>query len=736
MTTARSVILVFLVAILIPEAVFAGGSCTANVSPSSVQANSTNNFTFSVTNTGSGTITYIEVQVPSSNFIFGSGSASGWNVSGSSSLKELTGGTLVSGTTLSFSFNVTVGGSEAGAADWHISTNDGTGNANCSGSLGTAISGVADVTAPRIDEVTVTNITSSSATFNWGTDEASDSKVDYGLTEDYGLNKSDSAMITTHTLSLSSLSAGTTYAYSVTSTDASGNISRADQGTITTATATSEGTSTVAASPTPTTAASTTTTTTVTVTGTPTPTPTPKIDRTPPTVVVTTEFPKPFEKAPTIAGKATDDEELKSVEYSTDDGVNWLPVGELEGAGGTQASWAFVPHLTEDGNYSIIVRATDKTGNIGKSESVNLIIDRLPPRVGGALWTVGPFALVPGENGAIVVIEGVAVRVTVSAVGGPTEVVLAVGGHEFDLERSVDTGLWSAEVVLDEAGEYTVEARAVDGAKNETERNLGTIEVLSPGRVKGVKEGQVKLFYQDPQSEVWILWDGRTFGQGNPIKINELGEYRLMAPPGKYYLEIRAPGFKLLRTRIFELDKITPITADWELEAATFFRIGPWKWNWPGWVKPVEIDFESQKRRGSTPNELTGKKAPGFSLPGTLGEATVIDLRGGAAVVSFVNTWSPTSVEQLGVLDELLYNREIDGLVVVPQEGLAKVKVFAKRGNYQSGLLVDADGDWVEKYGLTALPAHFILDRNGVVKLVMVGVFNREELLSVMSKVR
>src|SRR3990172_8654891 len=122
MTTARSVILAALMALVMPGNVLAVGSCTANVSPSSVQANVTSSFTFSVTNTGSGTVNYIEVQTPSGNFTFGTGSASGWTVSGSSSLKELSGGSLASGATYEFSYNVTAAGSEAAAADWQIKT--------------------------------------------------------------------------------------------------------------------------------------------------------------------------------------------------------------------------------------------------------------------------------------------------------------------------------------------------------------------------------------------------------------------------------------------------------------------------------------------------------------------------------------------------------------------------------------------------------------------------------------
>jgi len=84
----------------------------------------------------------------------------------------------------------------------------------------------ADITPPVISSVQATNITLSSATITWTTNESTDNIVEYGtattsLTSVAGSN-ADST--TSHSVSLSNLSSGTTYYYQVRSRDASGNI--------------------------------------------------------------------------------------------------------------------------------------------------------------------------------------------------------------------------------------------------------------------------------------------------------------------------------------------------------------------------------------------------------------------------------------------------------------------------------------------------------------------------------
>jgi hypothetical protein len=84
-------------------------------------------------------------------------------------------------------------------------------------------SGLPDTTPPTITGVSATALTSTSATIVWTTDEASNSRVEYGTTTAYGGVASNPSIATAHSVSLTGLSPGTTYQYRVSSSDSAGN---------------------------------------------------------------------------------------------------------------------------------------------------------------------------------------------------------------------------------------------------------------------------------------------------------------------------------------------------------------------------------------------------------------------------------------------------------------------------------------------------------------------------------
>ncbi len=82
---------------------------------------------------------------------------------------------------------------------------------------------IVDEIAPVISNINVSR-TSSSATITWQTNEASDSKVSYGLSNAYenGMNN-DASSNTSHSIALSGLAEDTTYHYQIESKDNNGN---------------------------------------------------------------------------------------------------------------------------------------------------------------------------------------------------------------------------------------------------------------------------------------------------------------------------------------------------------------------------------------------------------------------------------------------------------------------------------------------------------------------------------
>ncbi len=86
--------------------------------------------------------------------------------------------------------------------------------------------GVPASPAPVITKVAVTNITTTSATISWTTDQAASSQVNYGATTAYGSSSPlYSILVTSHSINLTGLTPGTTYNYDVISTNSSGTSS-------------------------------------------------------------------------------------------------------------------------------------------------------------------------------------------------------------------------------------------------------------------------------------------------------------------------------------------------------------------------------------------------------------------------------------------------------------------------------------------------------------------------------
>ena len=109
---------------------------------------------------------------------------------------------------------------------YEVKSTDCSGNSTVddnSGSYYTFTTSAPDTTPPVIENVASSDITYGSATITWDTDESSDSVVNYGKTTALGSSESDATMVTSHSITLTELSASTMYYYEVQSTDSRSN---------------------------------------------------------------------------------------------------------------------------------------------------------------------------------------------------------------------------------------------------------------------------------------------------------------------------------------------------------------------------------------------------------------------------------------------------------------------------------------------------------------------------------
>jgi hypothetical protein len=703
-------------------------ACSVSVSSDPLNTGGSGILTFTIKNTtedGTG-INYLKFTTPSNNFTITSTNGdyvTGATINEAGTEDEVTLSGLGAFEEKQYFIGVSVGSSAVASASWTVqaaNSETGEGAVNCEGSTGVSIISAGQAVI-NISNVTA-SITSVTSSITWTTSVNTTGQVDYGPTDQYGSTATDTNLSTSHSVSLSGLLANTAYHFRVSSTDENGNVAQIVDNSFTTAVA---GTIT------------TTTTTAVTTASTTSraiPTPKPLKDTVAPVISIDTEFEKPFLEAPKITGTSSDRGAINvgvvSVEYSIDDGKNWLPVDE-----GT-TKFEFTPTIFEDGNYKIKVRAKDKTGNTGYSSTKTMIIDRLPPQVGGVLFSIGPQVSMPAKDGSIFSLKSLNQKVTLSAVGGPTTIDIVASTKTFSLIKNSDSGLWSGVLSFDEPGTYELTAKAVDGAENRTERKLNTITVLDSGKIVSgnslVTSGTVTLWYFDNQTQRFVIWDGSPYSQENPQKITKNGEYGFFAPSGKYYLEVRSFGFKILRTEIFNLDIGTPITAQLNLEKSFGLHFGSFAFPLPDFsvsTQSIIVKSPVASSRTEAGTNVVGKELPNVDLFLNAKKISTMSLMGKPAVFTFLSIWSPYGAEQLKSLSELSENSQINTVPIISQESSTFTSVFSKRGDYSFPIYSDPDGLLVKPLDLSFLPTNVFVDRKGIVRKVKVGILTKDELL-------
>lgn len=714
-------------------------SCGASVGITSVQANTTQSYSFTVSNDSENTISWIQVAVPSSNFTMVGGvyTPSGWSGSADSSTLTVTGGSLGSGGSYTFSIQTTSADVNASSANWSVQASDDGGGSDptgCSGSLGTEITGSttdpnADTTAPSISSLVVSDITDTSAKITWTTDESSSTSVDYGGDESYGSTATGDGNTTSHSVTISGLTANTTYHYDISSSDSTGNTANSGDNTFSTAKSGYTGT----------TVTGTVTTTTITRTVGPSPTPTPVPDRSPPVISITTKLEKVYTAPPQIDGRASDPSGVASVEYSLDGGISFLPVDELTSPGKTSTTFHLIPYQTDDGNYSLVLRSSDAKGNTGKSKSVSIVIDRIPPQFGTFLVSAGPQSIDP-QNDTTRVLQGIDYQFTVSAVGGPVTMKLTVENEKREVadvacEKNPDTGLWRAPLHFDIAGTYTIYGNALDGAENKTVKKLANILVEPSGVIRNasgtpIGGAIVSLYVLDTHSKQFVLWDGSSYGQSHPYVSGRDGRYGAIVPRGEYYLTVRAPSYRTLRSDIFTVSTVSSVASNLSLEQKRGIRIGDWLlplFDFSQTRTVISVDTPLKQQSVST--DLKRVELPFFRFKYGSGYISSLDLRGKPVILSFFNTWAPASASELAMLNDIASMPEIIVVGIIPQESVASVSTFAKRGGYAVKLVADPDGELVEPLHIGSSPTHVIVNRKGIIQSVIQGLVTKEDLL-------
>jgi len=472
------------------------------------------------------------------------------------------------------------------------------------------------------------------------------------------------------------------------------------------------------------------------------------IATTPPRISFPPLIPNPTkDQTPTILAQVTSRlTQVETVQITLDGGNSWKPMKRVG------RNYTYTSTKLEDSNYDISIRAFDNAGNTSSSQTQTLIVDTIPPIVGGSQFSLGPQVLKPNNDGITQLVAGAKSKIVLSMKGGPTKVQAISNDDTFDLTRQTGTNLWYGDITFNDPGTKDVTIYAIDGAQNELKRSIGSVKVEDFGKIFNAHDNEpvgnviVTVYYFQSDYNHWFVWDGLSFGERNPQVTNETGHYSFMLPPGKYYLEAKAPGFVNTQSEIIEQNSIGVINANIPLSPKQAIPInlsqfGINSLSLPSFIPNTFTAISVEKPLDSTPSSSAdlsvGTQAPAFTLPNLKNEQ--IDLAaflGKKILLSFFSTWSSSSQEQIAVLSSFSggLNSDSISLAIAVQESVSGIETFMRRGKYIFPVVVDENGKTASNYRVSSLPMHYLINPEGNIQASITGVLDLNELNELLQK--
>ena len=134
---------------------------------------------------------------------------------------------------------------------------------------------------------------------------------------------------------------------------------------------------------------------------------------------------------------------------------------------------------------------------------------------------------------------------------------------------------------------------------------------------------------------------------------------------------------------------------------------------------------------GINPNVIK-TKAIDFKLKDLDGkELSLSDLKGKKVFINFWATWCPPCKAEMPEIEKIYQETKNSDLVIVAieiGEPLSTVKPFINNNKYNFKVLLDLDQSVATKYGISAIPTSYFIDKNGDIVSKNVGAMDINQM--------
>jgi peroxiredoxin len=160
---------------------------------------------------------------------------------------------------------------------------------------------------------------------------------------------------------------------------------------------------------------------------------------------------------------------------------------------------------------------------------------------------------------------------------------------------------------------------------------------------------------------------------------------------------------------------------------------------WPTGGQPVSAAIPGGPTATSAPAPVVGAPAPDFTLKDLSGnDVALSNHKGHVVLINFWATWCGPCLVEMPAIErryEALKDKGFVVLAVDDDEAITEVSAFTHELDLTFPVLLDPGAMVNDLYRVRGLPTSFVVDREGVIRQLHIGLMTEEQLDGYLAKV-